>query len=329
MTIEKVEKGGQKYLRFARRMLARLTDARNRIGLDVMSKAYKVSGSLIFLKSRKWGQDLIYITGAKGLETAYAYGIGDACACDGDQVDDFQFVMDTVATETDPDTGVVTHTVAGRARAVQRYNNVVTFEGSWQDVSYSLALDLTSTPQEEGPPLEVFVVTETFVDWPDGSAFRSGTYEVYPSGTDLTTTKTLVEMFGAYPGALPSTCSLVAPSYGIRRLSFNKKDVQNGPNYPFDNSEHRERTDPAQYTGMSYSPLTGYSYTDLGVGTPSTVVVDSFPPFDDGFWTQAEEDTYVWGAGYVSVNDAGVNPNDPAVAATLADWVVYDAEYPL
>ena len=71
MTIEKVEKGGQKYLRFARRMLARLTDARNRIGLDVMSKAYKVSGALIFLKSRKWGQDLIYITGKPGGIVSY------------------------------------------------------------------------------------------------------------------------------------------------------------------------------------------------------------------------------------------------------------------
>jgi hypothetical protein len=65
MTIEKVAKGGRRYLKFARRKLAQLDALRRDIGLQAMSKAYKVGSSLIWIKASEW-KDLIYITGAGG-----------------------------------------------------------------------------------------------------------------------------------------------------------------------------------------------------------------------------------------------------------------------
>jgi hypothetical protein len=62
MTIEKVEKGGRRYLKFARRKLAQLDALRRDIGLQAMSKAYKIGSSLIWIKASEW-KDLIYITG--------------------------------------------------------------------------------------------------------------------------------------------------------------------------------------------------------------------------------------------------------------------------
>jgi len=65
MAIEKVAKAGRRYLKFARRKLAQLDALRRDLGLQVMSKAYKVGKSLIWIKSSEW-KDLIYITGAAG-----------------------------------------------------------------------------------------------------------------------------------------------------------------------------------------------------------------------------------------------------------------------
>lgn len=62
MAIEKVAKAGRRYLKFARRKLAQLDALRRDLGLQVMSKAYKVGKSLIWIKSSEW-KDLIYITG--------------------------------------------------------------------------------------------------------------------------------------------------------------------------------------------------------------------------------------------------------------------------
>lgn len=301
------EPGTEVWANWAQNQLARLTWARRRADLAVLTRVMSPAPDVIvWLKSTDRG-DWIRVFG--GARLVVLYTIDTGCSCSGIMQNGVQCVIQ--------EKGVM------RTRPVQRYNNVVVWSGSWLDGTYSKVVE------QVGPDT---VVTEEFLNWyMAGGVLRTGTRVTGGAGPfDATTTQTPEEAFGAYPPDQASTCpgDLIPPDQTVRERSITSINLAS-PAGPGPNPTVDRITTAARYTGVTYSPVTGYVFVDGGPQTPTHDVIPSFPPFDFDPWLQSAENTYVWGLGALSVDLTAsfTDPASPGTAALAADQAAYDTAY--